>query len=165
MTERGWQIGYTGGTFDRASARRLDDAFLAAEVAAGRFRVAAGVARPQSGFLPGRDRPARGVSLRRGGARPVAGRRRGGVARHPARGGGRRSDLRRGRLHLRSRGRRLRRRGVCGDPRPRRALARRRGVPARHRARRLPLAAHPPASAARAGSPTASREAGTPGSA
>jgi len=39
MTERGWQIGYTGGTFDRASARRLDDAFLAAEVAAGRFRV------------------------------------------------------------------------------------------------------------------------------
>ncbi|WP_337998103.1 NAD(+) diphosphatase [Oleispirillum naphthae] len=40
MTERGWQIGYTGGTFDRASERRLDDAFLAAEVAAGRFRVA-----------------------------------------------------------------------------------------------------------------------------
>lgn len=38
-TQRGWQIGYTGGTFDRASARRLDEAFLAAEVAAGRFRV------------------------------------------------------------------------------------------------------------------------------
>jgi len=64
MTDRGWIIGYTGGTFDRASERRLDEDFLTAEVVAGRFRVvpvwrgrnlvagAAGTA-PRAAFLSG----------------------------------------------------------------------------------------------------------------
>ncbi|MBN2751414.1 MAG: NAD(+) diphosphatase [Rhodospirillaceae bacterium] len=39
MTDRGWTIGYTGGTFDRASERRLDDAWITAQIAEGNFRV------------------------------------------------------------------------------------------------------------------------------
>ncbi len=58
MTERA--IGYTGGTFDRAGERRLDDVWIAAEIAAGRARVVP-VWRGRNLVTEGSDIPPRAV--------------------------------------------------------------------------------------------------------
>ncbi len=68
MSER--MIGYTGGTFDRAGERRVDDAWLAAEIAAGRVRVAP-VWRDKNLILAVAGAPARAVFLEGEAARAV----------------------------------------------------------------------------------------------